>query len=61
MTSKKLVSGKHPLTVRIDEEVYRELRIVAAYENLSVNELLANIAATFVQSRLANMEEVRKE
>lgn len=41
MTSKTIVSGKHPIVVRIGEEDYRDLRLLAAEKNLSVNEMIA--------------------
>lgn len=44
MSSKKTVSGKHPLTVRVTEEDYAIMRRVAAEYNESVNEMIVEIA-----------------
>lgn len=48
MTSKVLRSGKHALTVRVDEDMYAELREVAAVMNLSVQEVIVSVVKDFL-------------
>lgn len=50
MTSKKLSYGKHALTLRVDPELYKQLRMCAAEMNLSVQELIVSVCELFVQS-----------
>lgn len=52
MTSKVMVSGKHALTVRIEEEMYKKMRIVAAEMNCSVNEMIVMFAVSETVRRL---------
>ncbi len=59
MTSKVVVSGKHALTVRVDEEVYRDMRRVAAELNCSVNEMIVRMATKETRKVLQEMK--RKE
>lgn len=44
MTSKVLVSGKHPVTVRLSEVEYCAVRCASAEMNLSPNEFIAYAA-----------------
>lgn len=44
MTVKRLVSGKHPITIRLTEEDYGKIKHLAADENLSVNEWIVEKA-----------------
>lgn len=48
MAVKEIVNGKVRLTVRVTENVYDKLRQYAAWENLSVNELISQLATDFV-------------
>lgn len=57
MTVKKTVSGKHPLTVRVDDEVYMYLRMMCAEMNLSVNEYLAKLGGDAVVDWLKRRKE----
>lgn len=51
MAVKEIVNGKVRLTVRVTEDVYDLLRQHAAWENLSVNELIAQLAADYVEKK----------
>lgn len=59
MTSKVVVSGKHALTVRVDEEIYLMMRRVAAELNCSVNEMIVRMATKETKKVLEEMK--RKE
>lgn len=52
MAVKEVVNGKVRLTVRVTPEVYDKLRQHAAWENLSVNELISQIATDYVGNYL---------
>lgn len=52
MAVKNIVSGKHPLTVRVTDEDYKLLRIAAVECNESVNEMIVRIAVDAVKSGL---------
>lgn len=50
MTSKVLVSGKHPVTVRLSEADYGIVRAASADLNLSPNEFIAYAAVEAARS-----------
>lgn len=51
MASRVVVSGKHPLTVRIDEETYKKMGLIAVEEGMSVNEWIAYVAIRECEKR----------
>lgn len=51
MTSKRIVYGKHPLTVRVDTRLYAKLRMIAAEKNLSVQELMIELCEREIERR----------
>lgn len=44
MVSKKMVSDKHALTVRVSDDDYRKIRKAAEREDMSANEWIAKVA-----------------
>lgn len=44
MAVKKMIAGKHPLTVRVTDDDYTVLRMAAAARNESVNEMMARVS-----------------
>lgn len=56
MTSKKTVLGKHRVTVTIEPEDYKLVRMAAAYENLSPNEYMRLVSVRDARELLANVD-----
>lgn len=44
MAVKKMVAGKRQLTVRINDEDYKLMQVVAAYDNMTVNEWIVEVS-----------------
>lgn len=55
MTSKVMTSGKHALTVRVEESDYKKMRILAAELNMSVNEMIARFAVEMTEKKLKRL------
>ena len=51
MTSKVTLYGKHPLTLRVEPELYAKLRMTAAEKNLSVQELIIEIVNRYYKKK----------
>ena len=51
MAVKEIQNGKVRLTVRVTSDVYDLLRQYAAWENLSVNELISQLATDYVRQK----------
>lgn len=56
MTSKKTVLGKHRVTVTIEPEDYRAVRMAAAYVNLTPNEYMREVAVRDAHELLARID-----
>lgn len=44
MAVRTLVAGKRQITVRLNDEDYKVMQVVAAYDNMTVNEWIADVA-----------------